>query len=63
MAIIHKQVNSLVMRKFQILYKADNDRLKTDVVILKEGEKANKETFDKHLGLLYGYTLCWSQIE
>ena len=64
MAIIHKQVNSLVMeRTFQVLYKSDNDRLKTAVVTIQKGEKTNAETFNKYLGLLYGYTLCWSQVE
>ena len=50
-------------RTFQVLYKSDNDRLKTTVVTLQKGEKTNAETFNKHLGLLYGYTLCWSQVE
>ena len=30
---------------------------------LQKGEKTNAETFNKYLGLLYGYTLCWSQVE
>ena len=50
-------------RTFQVLYKSDNDRLKTALVTLQKGEKANAETFNKHLGLLYGYALCWSQSE
>lgn len=50
-------------RTFQVLYKSDNDRLKTAAVTLQKGEKTNAETFNKYLGLLYGYTLCWSQIE